>query len=97
MTAATLLDQLIVEDIDQLDCPGIAFWALRTTCASAWPRAQTSGKSSRLQELDGSEERRISLLPQRVSADDKQGYEDPKGRLIWKNRLRILPLPSSGP
>ena len=63
MTATALLGQLIVEGIDQLDCPGIIFRgpahdrrAALATGPDVWEIV------ARLQELDGSEEQRISLL-----------------------------------
>jgi hypothetical protein len=63
MTATALLDLLIVEGIDQLDYPGIIFRgpvhdrrAALATGPDIWEVI------ARLQELDGSEEQRISLL-----------------------------------
>jgi len=63
MTATALLGQLIVEGIDQLDYPGIIFRgpahdrrAALATGPDVWEIV------ARLQELDGSEEQRISLL-----------------------------------
>jgi|SRR5438128_600025 len=63
MTATALLDLLIVEGIDQLDYPGIIFRgpvhdrrAALATGPDVWEVI------ARLQELDGSEEQRISLL-----------------------------------
>ncbi|MDX6338139.1 MAG: hypothetical protein QOG05_5479 [Streptosporangiaceae bacterium] len=63
MTATALLDLLIVEGIDQLDYPGIIFRGP----AHDRRAALTAGPDvweviARLQELDGSEEQRISLL-----------------------------------
>ena len=63
MTATALLGQLIVEGIDQLDYPGIIVRgpahdrrAALATGPDVWEIV------ARLQELDGSEEQRISLL-----------------------------------
>jgi hypothetical protein len=63
MTATALLGQLIVEGIDQLDYPGIIFRgpahdrrAALTAGPDVWEIV------ARLQELDGSEEQRVSLL-----------------------------------
>ena len=63
MTATALLGQLITEGIDQLDYPGIIFRgpahdrrAALATGPDVWEIV------ARLQELDGSEEQRISLL-----------------------------------
>ena len=63
MTATALLDLLIVEGVDQLDNPGIIFRGP----AHDRRAALVSGPDvwevvARLQELDGSEEQRISLL-----------------------------------
>jgi hypothetical protein len=63
MTATALLDLLIVEGVDQLDNPGIIFRGP----AHDRRAALASGPDvwevvARLQELDGSEEQRISLL-----------------------------------
>ncbi len=63
MTATALLDQLIVEGIDQLDYPGIIFRGPahdRRAALAAGPDVWEI--VARLQELDGSEEQRISLL-----------------------------------
>jgi hypothetical protein len=63
MTATALLDQLIVEGIEQLDYPGIVFRGPahdRRAALAAGPDVWEV--ISRLQELDGSEEKRISLL-----------------------------------
>jgi hypothetical protein len=63
VTATALLDQLIIEGTDQLDYPGIVFRgpahdrrAALTAGPDVWEIV------ARLQELDGSEEQRISLL-----------------------------------
>jgi hypothetical protein len=63
MTVTALLDQLIVEGIDQLDHPGIIFRGPahdRRAALAAGPDVWEI--VARLQELDGSEEQRISLL-----------------------------------
>jgi len=63
MTATALLDQLIIEGIDQLDYPGIIFRGPahdRRAALAAGPDVWEI--ISRLQELDGTEEKRISLL-----------------------------------
>jgi hypothetical protein len=63
MTATTLLDQLIVEGTDQLDYPGIVFRGPahdRRAALAAGPDVWEV--IARLQELDGTEEQRISLL-----------------------------------
>jgi hypothetical protein len=62
-TATALLDQLIVEGIDQLDYPGIIFRGPahdRRAALAAGPDVWEI--IARLQELDGSEEHRISTL-----------------------------------
>lgn len=63
MTATALLGQLIVEGIDQLDYPGIIFRGAghdRRAALAAGPDVWEI--VARLQELDGSEEQRISVL-----------------------------------
>jgi hypothetical protein len=63
MTATALLDQLIMEGTDQLDYPGIIFRGPahdRRAALAAGPDVWEV--VARLQELEGSEERRISLL-----------------------------------
>ena len=63
MTSTALLSQLIVEGIDQLDYPGIIFRGPahdRRAALAAGPDVWEI--VARLQELDGSEEQRISLL-----------------------------------
>jgi hypothetical protein len=63
MTATALLGQLIVEGVDQLDYPGIIFRGPahdRRAALAAGPDVWEI--VARLQELDGSEEQRISLL-----------------------------------
>ena len=63
VTATALLDQLIIEGTDQLDYPGIVFRGPahdRRAALAAGPDVWEV--VARLQELDGSEEQRISLL-----------------------------------
>jgi hypothetical protein len=63
MTATALLDQLIVEGTDQLDYPGIIFRGPahdRRAALAAGPDVWEV--VARLQELEGSEEQRISIL-----------------------------------
>jgi hypothetical protein len=63
MTATALLDQLIIEGTDQLDYPGIAFRGPahdRRAALAAGPDVWEV--VARLQELEGSEEQRISIL-----------------------------------
>lgn len=63
MTATALLDQLILEGIDQLDYQGITFRGPahdRRAALAAGPDVWEV--IARLQELEGSEEQRISLL-----------------------------------
>src|ERR1700733_4151292 len=63
ITATALLDQLIIEGTDQLDYPGIVFRGPahdRRAALAAGPDVWEV--VARLQELDGSEEQRISLL-----------------------------------
>jgi hypothetical protein len=63
MTATALLDQLIIEGTDQLDYPGITFRGPahdRRAALAAGPDVWEV--VARLQELDGSEEQRISQL-----------------------------------
>ncbi len=63
MTATALLDLLIIEGIGQLDYPGIVFRGPahdRRAALAAGPDVWEV--VARLQELEGSEEQRISLL-----------------------------------
>ena len=63
MSVTTLLGQLIIEGIDQLDYPGVIFRGPahdRRAALAAGPDVWEV--IARLQELDGSEEQRISLL-----------------------------------
>jgi hypothetical protein len=95
-SATALLDQLIVEGIDQLDYPGIVFRGLahdRRASLAAGPDVwEVIG---RLQELDGSEEQRVSLLSKesdlharliRVALDYAAEHPDDVRRRIDKNR-----------
>jgi hypothetical protein len=62
-SATALLDQLIIEGIDQRDYPGIVFRGPthdRRAALAAGPDVWEV--IARLQELDGTEEQRISLL-----------------------------------
>ena len=62
-SATALLNQLIIEGIDQLDYPGIIFRGSaqdRRAALAAGPDVWEV--VARLQELDGTEEQRISLL-----------------------------------
>jgi hypothetical protein len=63
VTATALLDRLIIEGIDQLDHPGIVFRGPahdRRAALAAGPDVWEI--VARLQELEGGEEQRISLL-----------------------------------
>jgi len=63
LTATALLNQLIMEGIDQLDYPGIAFRGPahdRRAALAAGPDVWEV--IARLQDIDGSEEQRISVL-----------------------------------
>jgi hypothetical protein len=63
LTATALLDQLIIEGTDELDYPGIIFRGPahdRRAALAAGPDVWEV--VARLQELEGSEEHRISLL-----------------------------------
>lgn len=67
VTATALLDQLIVEGIDQLDYPGIVFRGpARERRAALVAGPDVWEVIARLQELDGSEEQRISVLADEV-------------------------------
>ena len=64
-SATALLDQLIVEGVDTLDYPGITFRGPahdRRAALAAGPDVWEVG--ARLQELDGGEEQRITVLSQ---------------------------------
>ena len=96
MTATALLDQLIVEGIDQLDYPGIIFRGPahdRRAALAAGPDVWEI--VARLQELDGSEEQRISLLsaesdlhprPIRIALDYAAEHADEIRSRIDRNR-----------
>ena len=62
MTATALLDQLIIEGIDQLDYPGIIFRGPAHDRRAALAASDIWEVIARLQDLDGTEEQRISLL-----------------------------------
>jgi hypothetical protein len=63
MTATALLDQLIVEGTEQLDFPGIVFRGPAHDRRAALAGGPDVWEViARLQELDGTEEQRISLL-----------------------------------
>ena len=95
-SATALLDQLIVEGIDQLDYPGIVFRGPahdRRAALAAGPDVWEV--ISRLQELDGSEEQRISVLSKesdmhprliRTALDYAAEHPDDVRRRIDKNR-----------
>jgi len=96
MTATALLGQLIVEGIDQLDYPGIIFRGPahgRRAALAAGPDVWEV--VARLQELDGSEEQRISLLSAesdlhprliRVALDYAADHADEVREWIDRNR-----------
>lgn len=95
-SATALLDQLIVEGIDQLDYPGIVFRGPahdRRAALAAGPDVWEV--ISRLQELDGSEEQRVSVLSKesdmhprliRIALDYAAEHPDDVRRRIDKNR-----------
>ena len=63
VTVTALLDQLIIEGVDQLDYPGVIFRGPahdRRAALAAGPDVWEV--IARLQELDGSEEHRVSLM-----------------------------------
>jgi len=71
-SATALLDQLIVEGIDQLDYPGIIFRGPahdRRAALAAGPDVWEV--IARLQDIDGSEEQRISLLSKESDLDPR--------------------------
>ena len=96
VTATALLDQLIVEGIDQLDYPGIGFRGPahdRRAALAAGPDVWEI--IGRLQELDGSEEQRISLLAAesdlhprliRIALDYAAEHADEISERIGRNR-----------
>lgn len=62
-TATALLEQIITEAIDQLEHPGIVFRGPRRDRRAALAGGPDVWEvTTRLQELDGSEEQRISVL-----------------------------------
>lgn len=95
-SATALLDQLIVEGTDQLDYPGIVFRGPahdRRAALAAGPDVWEV--VARLQELDGSQEQRISLLSKesdlhprliRIALDYAAEHPDDIRRRIDKNR-----------
>jgi hypothetical protein len=96
ITATALLDQLINEGIDQRDYPGIIFRGPahdRRAALAAGPDVWEI--VARLQELDGSEEQRISLLAAesdlhprliRIAIDYAAEYPDEVRERIGRNR-----------
>jgi hypothetical protein len=96
MTATALLGQLIVEGIDQLDYPGIIFRGPahdRRAALAAGPDVWEI--LARLQELDGSEEQRITLLSAesdlhprllRIALDYAADHADETRARIERNR-----------
>ena len=95
-SATALLDQLIIEGIDQLDHPGITFRGPahdRRAALAAGPDVWEI--IARLQELDGSEEQRISTLSAesdlhprlvRMALDYAAEHADEIRRRIDRNR-----------
>lgn len=95
-TATALLDQLIIEGIDQLDYPGIIFRGPahdRRAALAAGPDVWEV--VARLQELEGSEEQRISLLAAesdlhprliRIALDYAAEHADEVRERIGRNR-----------
>jgi len=95
-SATALLDQLIVEGIDQLDYPGIMFRGPahdRRAALAAGPDVWEV--IARLQELDGSEEERVSLLGKesdlhprliRIALDYAAEHADDIRRRIERNK-----------
>lgn len=98
MSATALLDQLIVEGVDQLDYPGIVFRGPahdRRAALAAGPDVWEV--ISRLQELDGSEEQRISQLsaesdlhPRLIRVALDYAAEHPEGVRERINRNRAM-------
>jgi hypothetical protein len=96
MTATALLDQLIIEGIDQLDYPGITFRGPahdRRAALAAGPDVWEV--VARLQELDGSEEQRISQLAAeselrpriiRIALDYAADHPEPVQERIDRNK-----------
>lgn len=96
LTATALLDQLIIEGTDQLDYPGIIFRGPahdRRAALAAGPDVWEV--IARLQELEGSEEHRISLLAAesdlhprlvRIALDYAAEHADEVRKRIDRNR-----------
>ncbi len=96
MTATALLDQLIIEGIDQLDYPGVTFRGPahdRRAALAAGPDVWEV--VARLQELDGTEEQRISQLAAeselhprliRIALDYAAGHPDEVKERIDRNK-----------
>jgi hypothetical protein len=96
MTATALLGQLIIEGIDQLDYPGIIFRGPahdRRAALAAGPDVWEI--VARLQELNGSEEQRVSLLSAesdlhprliRIALDYAADHADEVQTRIGRNR-----------
>jgi hypothetical protein len=96
VTATALLDQLIVEGIDQLDYPGVIFRGPghdRRAALAAGPDVWEI--VARLQELDGPEERRVTLLAEeselhprliRIALDYAAGHASEIRERIDRNR-----------
>ncbi len=96
-SATALLDQLIVEGIDQLDYPGIIFRGPahdRRAALAAGPDVWEV--VARLQDIDGSEEQRISLLSKesdlhprliRIALNYAAEHPDDVRRRIEQNRV----------
>lgn len=96
VTATALLDQLIVEGVDQLDHPGVIFRGPahdRRAALAAGPDVWEI--VARLQELDGPEERRITLLAEeselhprliRIALDYAAGHASEIRERIDRNR-----------
>jgi hypothetical protein len=97
VSATVLLDRLIIEGIDQLDYPGITFRGPvhdRRAALAAGPDVWEV--VARLQELDGSEEQRISMLSTesdlhprliRLALDYAAEHADEIRRRIDRNRF----------
>lgn len=96
VTATALLDQFIVEGIDQLDYPGVIFRGPahdRRAALAAGPDVWEI--IARLQELAGTEERRITLLSEesdvhprliRIALDYAAEHADEISERIGRNR-----------
>jgi hypothetical protein len=99
VSATTLLDRLIIEGIDQIDYPGITFRGPvhdRRAALAAGPDVWEV--VARLQELDGSEEQRISMLSAesdlhprliRLALDYAAEHADEIRRRIDRNRSMV--------